>query len=149
MINEDPLISVVLKKNQRVYFPGEELECEYQVDAITREELLAVEASILWFTAGRGDEDFAVHFFERRTAADADDQDLRPMHRIRTNLPNTPLSYAGKLLTIQWCVRIRVFLKKGKEITLDEMFNLVAEGSEHVKQPLVNQTEDSTAEAKE
>ena len=50
-----------------------------------------------------------VHFFERRLPTDADDGDLRPMRRLRTRLPNSPLSYRGAILSIRWCVRLRLF----------------------------------------
>ena len=65
-----PLISLRVGDSRRVWRPGEQLEMEYQIDAVSAEDLLAVEASILWYTEGKGDEDLAVLYFERRTAAD-------------------------------------------------------------------------------
>ena len=120
----DPLISVVLDKNARHFAPGEELICEYQVDAVDRDEILAIEASVLWCTEGKGDEDFSVHWFERRLPSDVDAGDLRPLHCIRTRLPNSPLTYDGKILKLRWCVRVRVFLKGGKDVCMDQPFEL-------------------------
>jgi hypothetical protein len=120
----EPLISIVLADQKRVYSPGERLVCEYQVDAVSAREIQAVEASVLWYTEGKGDEDFAVHWFKRRLPADVENRDLRPLQRIDVLLPYTPLSYAGEILKIHWCVRIRVFLRGGKEFCLDQPFQL-------------------------
>jgi hypothetical protein len=109
-----------------MYHPGDELECEYQIDAVEADEIQAIEASVLWYTEGKGDEDMAVHFFERRTAADTEDGDLRPLHRFRTMLPNSPLSYSGSIVKIRWCARVRLFLGRGKEIFFEQPFVLGA-----------------------
>ena len=120
----EPLISLQLRHPLRVYHPGDELECEYQIDAVDPEEIQAVEASVLWYTEGKGDEDLAVHFFERRTPADSEDGDLRPLHKFRTILPNSPLSYAGSIVKIRWCARVRLFLRRGKELFFEQPFVL-------------------------
>lgn len=120
----EPLISMTIRDRDGVFQPGDHLECEYQIDAVDADEVQAVEASILWYTEGKGDEDFAVHYFERRVPADADDGDLRVLRRITTPLPNSPLSYDGALFKIHWCVRVRLFLRRGKEIFLEQPFRL-------------------------
>jgi hypothetical protein len=120
----DPLISLQLREPLRIYHPGDELECECQIDAVEADEIQALEASVLWYTEGKGDEDLAVHFFERRTPADTEDGDLRPLHRFRTILPNSPLSYAGAIVKIRWCARVRLFLRRGKELLLEQPFVL-------------------------
>jgi hypothetical protein len=120
----DPLISVTLANNQKIFSPGEELVCEYQVDAIDAAEILAVEASVLWHTQGKGEEDLGVHYFERRIPAEVEDNDLRPMRRFRTRLPNSPLSYHGAICSVRWCVRIRLFLKRGRELYYDYPFQV-------------------------
>ena len=109
-----------------MYHPGDELECEYQIDAVEADEIQAIEASVLWYTEGKGDEDLAVHFFERRTPADTEDGDLRPLHRFRTYLPNSPLSYSGSIVKIRWCARVRLFLRRGKELFFEQPFILGA-----------------------
>jgi hypothetical protein len=120
----DPLISLQLRYPSRVYYPGDDLQCEYQIDAVEAEEIQAVEASVLWYTEGKGDEDLAVHFFERRTPADVEDGDLRPLHQFSTRLPNSPLSYAGSIVKIRWCARVRLFLRRGKELFFEQPFVL-------------------------
>jgi hypothetical protein len=120
----EPLLSLCLAGSQRAFAAGDELVAEYQIDAVDPAEIQAVEASILWHTEGKGDEDMGVHFFERRLPADADDGDLRPMRRLRTRLPNSPLSYSGTILKIRWCVRLRLFLRRGREFVIEHPFTL-------------------------
>lgn len=119
----EPLISIQLFDHQPAYPPGGLLKCDYQIDAVPEEAISAVEASVLWYTEGKGDEDLSVHFFERRTAAE-EVEDIRALRRLECILPNSPLSYSGRIVQINWCVRIRAFLKVGGEALLDYPFRL-------------------------
>jgi hypothetical protein len=123
-MTKEPLISICLDGQRKQFQPGDELGCEYQVDAVEAHDILAVEASVLWYTAGKGDEDLGVHYFERRIPTDAEEGDLRPLRKFRTRLPNSPLSYRGVILSVQWCVRVRVFLRRGKDVFYDYPFLL-------------------------
>jgi hypothetical protein len=118
------LISVRLQDPRREYAPGDTLVGFYQVDAPEATRLAAVEASVLWNTLGKGDEDMSVHYFERRSPADVAEGDLRQLWRFETVLPKSPLSYDGAILKISWCVRVRVFLERGKETAADLSFQL-------------------------
>ena len=124
----DPLISIHLDKTGRDYMPGDDLMCDYQIDAIEQDEILMVEASVLWVSSGKGDEDTGIHFITRRLADVAMDADLRQMSRIETTLPPTPVSYSGEILNIQWCVRIRMILKNGQEYVVDQGFQVDKKG---------------------
>ncbi len=123
----DPLLSIQLYHRPAIYRPGEKMLCDYQIDAINAEDIHAVEASVLWFTEGKGDEDMTVHYFERRLPSDAERGDLRPLRRFEITLPKSPLTYSGKIMQIRWCVRLRVFLKNGKECCYERPFVLTAE----------------------
>jgi hypothetical protein len=81
---------------------------------------------VLWYTEGKGDEDLGVHFFERRVPADADHGDLRVLRRFTTRLPNSPLSYSGAIFSVRWCVRVRLFLRRGREMMQEVPFVLGA-----------------------
>ncbi len=120
----EPLLSLCIAGGKSHFAAGDELVCEYQIDAVDPADIQAVEASILWYTEGKGEDDLGVHFFERRLPADADDGDLRPMRRLRTRLPSSPLTYGGSILSIQWCVRLRLFLRRGREYALEQPFTL-------------------------
>jgi hypothetical protein len=126
----EPLISLQFLSSGGVYRSGDILRAEYQIDAVASDNVQAVELSVLWYTEGKGDEDLAVHFFERRVAADADDGDLRRLYRFKTELPNSPLSYSGEILKIRWCGRVRIFLRRGKEIFFDQPFQLLPRQAE-------------------
>lgn len=120
----EPLISIRIRDQHQPFRPGDTLECEYQLDAVNADDVQAVEASVLWHTEGKGDEDLAVHYFERHTAGDAESGDLRALRRLSTPLPNSPLTYRGVTLKIRWCVRVRAFLRRGKEVFFEQMFVL-------------------------
>ena len=126
----EPLISIQLFDHLPAYMPGDMLKCDYQIDAVEEGEVQAIEASVLWYTEGKGDEDMGIHFFERRVASDAEAGDLRPLKSFAISLPNSPLSYSGEILKVKWCVRVRAFLKAGKEWHLDYPFRLGYLGSE-------------------
>jgi hypothetical protein len=120
----EPLISIQLANNQVNFRPGEVLVCDYQIDAVESEDVQAVEASVLWYTEGKGEEDMAVHYFERHVSPDSSDGDLRTLRRFETALPNSPLSYAGQIVRIHWCVRVRAFLRQGRECCGERPFQL-------------------------
>ena len=119
----EPLISIQIQNERFCYEPGDRIECDYQIDAVGAGDIQAVEASVLWYTEGKGGEDMGIHFFERRVPTDADG-DLRQWHRFQTILPNSPLSYDGVIVKLRWCVRVRVFLNRGKETFLEQPFQL-------------------------
>ena len=120
----EPLISIQLVEGRWAYRPGDVLECDCQIDAVSPEEVQAVETSVLWYTEGKGDEDMAVHHFQRRVSSSDGGQNLCALHRFRTALPNSPLSYDGQIVKLHWCVRVRVFLGRGKETCGQRPFRL-------------------------
>jgi hypothetical protein len=120
----EPRVTIRLDGNGRAYRPGEVLAGEYRLISIPREDIQAVEVSILWYTEGKGEEDLAVHDFHRLSAGDGDWIDPREPGRFSTALPPSPLSYQGVLVKIRWCVRVRVFLTRGREILGERPFQL-------------------------
>ncbi len=122
----EPLISIMLDQREEVLAPGETLRGEYQIDAVDPAEIRAVELSVLWYTEGKGEEDLAVHYFERITAEDTLASGLHELRRFQTDLPNSPLSYEGVLVKIRWCVRLRVFLGNGKDFVSERGFQMGA-----------------------
>ena len=107
----DPLLSIQVYHDPPAYRPGEVMRFDYQVDAIALDDLSAIELSLLWQTEGKGDQDFGIHFFERRVPSDADEEDLRALRTCYVPLPKSPLSYHGPILQVKWLVRLRVFCK--------------------------------------
>jgi hypothetical protein len=117
-------VRVLLDGNRRVYEPGDLLSGEYQVQSLKPLDPTAVEISVLWHTEGQGDEDLAVHHFERTDTSENPGIDFRRPQRFSTHLPPSPLSYQGVIVKIRWCVRVRVFLPRGKELVGEAPFQL-------------------------
>ncbi len=120
----EPLIRIQLVKDDAAYDPGDLLECGYQVVGVSPGDVQSVEASVLWYSEGKGDEDMAVHFFERRIPSLENQADVGARHRFTTRLPNSPLSYDGQIVKIHWCVRVRVFFRRGKDCCREHPFRL-------------------------
>lgn len=113
-----------IEGDRRTFAPGEIIAGEYRLDAPQSDQIDAVELSVLWYTEGTGDEDLAVHFFERR-GQDANGRiDLRLPRRFSTQLPQSPLSYDGLIVKLHWCIRVRVFLPRGKDVLVEVPFQL-------------------------
>lgn len=113
-----PRISIRLDQKSRSLSSGQQVSGEYQLEGLTADKLTGVEASLLWFSEGKGEEELGVHFFQRSVAGDGT-IDLRAPRRFEATMPNSPLSYHGVILRIRWCIRIRAFLKGGREYSQD------------------------------
>ena len=112
----DALVTIATEGGRSVYRAGDVLSGHFVLDDSPGEDIEAVEMSVIWYTEGKGDEDLAVHLFQRfNLQEDASFDPREPVH-FSTQLPTSPLSYEGVVLKIRWCVRVRVFLKGGKEI---------------------------------
>jgi hypothetical protein len=138
----EPLISIRILNQQYPYQPGQVLQCEYQLDAVEAHDVHSVEASVLWHTEGKGDEDMAVHFFERRLPADVEDRDLRALHTFSTTLPKSPLTYAGVIVKLRWCVRVRMFLRGGRAVFFEQPFELGSVPAAKAIKPPADQVEE-------
>jgi hypothetical protein len=120
----DAVMSLYLDGNRRAYLPGDTLSGAYHVDGLKPDEPCKVEISIVWFTEGQGDEDLAVHYFERLNMAERPEIDLRCPQRFSAVLPFSPLSYQGLIVKIHWCARLRLYLPRGKELFREVPFQL-------------------------
>ena len=120
----NPTITIRFDGNGRVYHPGETLSGEYLVEAVVPGAVKAIEASVLWYSEGKGDEDLAVHEFWRLSLEDGDLINCGRPQRFGTTLPYSPLSYEGVIVKLHWCVRVRAFLGRGKEVVGQKAFQL-------------------------
>jgi len=117
-------VTIHFDGNGRVYQPGESLSGEYRLHGIRPDEIKAIEISVLWHTYGKGDEDLAVHLFRRLAAEGESWSGPSTTGRFRSVLPNSPLTYQGLIVKIEWCVRVRVFLSAGGEVVGEKPFRL-------------------------
>lgn len=123
-MNEEPSVNIRFDGNGRIYLPGETLSGEYAFDRLPAHEGKNLEVSVLWFTEGKGEEDLAVHEFWRTNLEVEGAADLHRPQRFSTTLPNSPLTYDGRIVKIRWCVRVRAFFQGGKEVFGQKLFRL-------------------------
>ena len=120
----DPGITILLEGNRRAFEPGDVLTVAYRIDSLSLVDAKAIEASVIWYTVGKGDEDLAVHHFVRQTTDAGVVVDLRRPQRLRATLPSSPLSYDGVIVKVRWCVRVRLFPARGRELVAEIPFQL-------------------------
>ena len=112
-------IHLALDRQSADYSPGDALTVEATSALFAGAQ--SAELSVLWLTVGKGDEDLFVHDFQRISGSQlARGESLT----LATVLPMSPLSYAGRVVKVCWCARLRLNLPSGKQ--------LVAEASFHV-----------------
>lgn len=104
--------------------PGEQLEFEYAINRVEPELVDKLEVSVMWYTEGKGSEDIGVHLFQQVGREALTAIALNQPRRLSCQLPASPLSFEGRLLKIRWCVRLRLFLTDGRELSADKQFYL-------------------------
>lgn len=119
-----PAVTIHFDGNGRAYQPDEILQGEYRLHSIWADEIKAVEVSVLWQSSGKGDEDMAVHDFQRIVADGGRRLGPGRPGRFSTKLPRSPMSYHGAIVKLRWCVRVRVFLSGGREVVGEKPFRL-------------------------
>jgi hypothetical protein len=123
-MSSEPTVVIRLADDGPIYRPGTTFSGQYWIKSLDAAQVKAIEASVLWYTEGKGGEDMAVHEFWRRDADDGRPIDPSEPERFSTTLPNSPLSYEGRIVKLRWCVRVRAFLHRGKEVVGERPFQL-------------------------
>ncbi len=123
-VRTEPALGLRLVSLQQGLEPRETLEFEYCLKRVTAEMVDRLEVSVMWCTEGKGSEDLGVHFFESVTREQLATQPPSQPRRVGTVLPAYPLSYEGRIMKIRWCVRLRLYLSDGREITAEQPFYL-------------------------
>lgn len=119
-----PSMTLKLDNTAGEYRPGQRLSGHFIAEGAKPWPVRSAELSILWYTAGTGDEDFAIHFFERYVDEPGRPLDLRLPRRFASTLPPSPLSYEGRIVKVCWCARLRVFPQQGPEVVCETAFRL-------------------------
>lgn len=119
-----PSVRLTLDDASGIYQPGQRLTGRFMVDGTKPWAVRAAELSVLWYTAGQGEEDFSVHYFDRLVDEPGRPLDLRVPRRFATALPQSPWSYAGRIVKVCWCVRLRLTLLHGNESLTEVAFRL-------------------------
>jgi hypothetical protein len=123
-MNGEPSVNIRFDSNGRIYRPGETLAGEYVFHDLPESPAKTLEVSVVWFTEGKGEEDLDVHEFWRTNLEEDTTIDLLRPQRFSTTLPNSPLTYNGRIVKIRWCVRVRAFFQGGKEVFGQKFFRL-------------------------
>lgn len=116
-----------LDRGSHRYALGEMLCGGYRLSDWRDSGLVAVELSVLWYTAGQGEEDFFVHHFERHKEAELPVRVEETPHLVETVLPASPLSYDGQIVKVCWTVRLRGFFSSGRQRVIEAPFWLLSE----------------------
>ncbi len=128
-----PRVTVSFAPDQAEYAPGDMLETSYRVAAIDPATITAVERSVVWYTEGKGEEDFGVIFFDRLIADSAGTVSDEPTASAAADwpsggfsirLPSSPLSYEGLIVKIRWCIRVRLIFSSGRDFVSEHVFFL-------------------------
>jgi hypothetical protein len=128
-----PRVTVSFASDQAEYAPGDMLETSYRVAAIDPATITTVERSVVWYTEGKGEEDFGVVFFDRLLAGSSDAMSDEPTASATVDwpsgsfsirLPSSPLSYEGLIVKIRWCIRVRLFFSSGRDFVSEHVFFL-------------------------
>lgn len=119
-----PEVHITLDAPSGEYRPGQQLAGRFFVGGPQPSAVRAAELSVLWYTAGKGEEDMAVHHFERLVEEPGRPLDLRVPRLFSTMLPQSPLSYDGQIVNVCWCVRLRLLLPLGQISLAEAPFRL-------------------------
>lgn len=119
-------------QGQRRYAPGETLTGGYRLAGWREAGVVAIELSVLWYTAGQGEEDLFVHHFERKREANLPARSDEAPHRFECVLPASPLSYDGQIVKVCWAARLRGFFASGKQRVVEAPFGLVVPTQQEV-----------------
>ncbi len=120
----EPALGLRLLSLQPGLEPRETLEFEYCIQRVSAELIDHLEVSVMWYTEGKGSEDIGIHLFESHSREELQRQPLEQPWQTSCVLPVAPLSYEGHLLKIRWCVRLRLYLNDGRDITAEQAFYL-------------------------
>lgn len=120
----EPAIGLRLLALQHALEPGEQLEFQYCLQRVSADQIDRLELSVAWYTEGKGSDDIGVHFFKSHGGHELGEEGITQRRVASTLLPANPLSYEGRLFKIRWCVRLRLFLNNGREISTEQPFYL-------------------------
>ncbi len=119
---EDEGAQLWVDRGARRYAPGELLTGGYRLADWRDDDLTAIEFSVLWYTAGQGEEDFFVHHFDRQKAAVLPKRHDETPYRFEVVMPASPLSYDGQIVKVCWAARLRAFFRSGKQRVIETPF---------------------------
>lgn len=119
-------MNIALCLDDVTYEAGQQMTVKWRISRVPLDEVQGIEVSVLWHTEGKGDEDLHVHHFYRQSENRIRRLGLADEQSFQCDLPASPLSYHGRLISVMWCIRLRLFLAGGREIVAEQPFHLVS-----------------------
>jgi hypothetical protein len=110
------------------FHPGDEVSGAFVFVGGPPPDVESVELSVLWHTSGKGTEDLGVIHYRDWTVTDTTIAELPNPGTFAVRLPNTPWSYDGTLVKINWVARVRVRYGKAGEVVAEAPFVLAPRG---------------------
>lgn len=110
------------------FHPGDEVSGAFVLVGGPPPDADSVELSVLWHTSGKGTEDLGVIHYRGWALADGTLADLPNPGTFSVRLPNTPWSYDGTLVKINWVARVRVRYGTAGEVLAEAPFVLAPRG---------------------
>lgn len=95
------MISIELTNDSATFLPGDVIEGTVRWG---EEEGTSLEVRLIWFTQGKGDRDFELVNVHKVASFGPSGSE-----RFQFAAPNRPLSFSGKLISLQWSIEAIVF----------------------------------------
>ena len=122
--DQAPSVEVAFCERNCRYVAGQRMSVQWRSSSPLGAFICGLEASILWFTEGKGETDLQVHAFNHWTANELAKINTTEWNGFSCYLPYYPLSYAGNLLRIRWCCRVRLLCDDGVDRFMEKTFLL-------------------------
>ncbi len=119
-------IEILLELVEGTVRSGQRLRGGFRVTTEESISVKRVEASVLWYTEGKGNMDEGVVWHQ--TFAENEILDSQRAFPFEAEMPEKPWSYSGKLIKIKWVVRVRIFPENGEEVAAELPFKALPEG---------------------
>ena len=122
----EPQIEILLEDKDLVLHPGQVLRGGWRLNAAYAVPVKKAEVFVMWSTEGKGDADSGAAY--HKVAVEDVELDAGRAFPFETTLPQAPWSYSGKLIKINWYVRVYVIPREGKPFAAEERFKLLPQG---------------------
>jgi hypothetical protein len=95
------MIQIELEKHEAVFLPAETIAGTVAWSMV---EGTSLEIRLIWYTAGKGDRDFAIVDSQKVATFESSGRE-----HFQFSAPARPLSFSGKHISLQWAVEAIVF----------------------------------------
>ncbi len=101
------MITIELDKSEAIFSPAETISGTV---SWSEAEGTSMEARLIWYTVGKGDQDFELIAVHKVAAFDSSGSE-----RFEFIAPSRPQSFSGKLISLQWAIEAIIFPDKSAQ----------------------------------